>query len=569
MTSPSEIASSPDSRAALRQERDRFVALAFCWADVLLELDPAKNLVFVTGATFPLLGLKPEDLVGKAFTDLAAKDAKAIAAKLLRMAERRGRIENTEIHLAGKAGATPRVSVAGYRLDDFGGHYFLALRSDPEALTSAHGEVLHRDLTTGLYDSKSFSEIAGERIAAARAVGEEAEMTLISLSGYDVLEDRLGRAQEAELHSTIGTTLRANSIDGDSAAEIGDGRYGLIHEGSLNVTDLEQQIARIVREADPTGNGVTVESATVDVGDSAMTDEELASGLVYAINKFRSARGSDFSLRDFSTNLTNMVGQAVQSVSDFRQVVESEEFEIAFHPIVDLRTGKIHHFEALVRFLAATPDASPFEYITFAEETGLIGNFDIAMANKVVDWLKHAPDEGFGVAVNISGQSMENMAFLTRLSSLLERNVWARPRLMFEITESARISNLAAANRFIQSLRGQGYKVCLDDFGAGAASFQYLSALEVDVVKLDGSAIQNAQRAPKGRVFLTALVRLCRDLGVQTIAEMVDNNSALQFVRECGVDFAQGYLFGRPNTNIAKFSEMRFVEMIADRKFGR
>ena len=500
MNTPSGIESAPDSRSSLRHERDRFVALAFCWADVLLELDPEKRVIFATGATFPLLGLKPDDLTGRPFIDLADKEAKDVAVKLLRMAEQRGRIENAEIHLAGRAGATPRVSVAGYRLDDFGGHYFLALRSDPEALTSAHGEPLHRDLATGLYDSKSFSEIAGERIAAARAAGEEAGMTLISLSGYDILEDRLGRAQEAELHSTIGTTLRANSIDGDSAAEIGDGRYGLIHESSVDVNALELQIAQIVREVDPAGQGVTVESATVDVGDSAMTDEELANGLVYAINKFRSARGSDFSLRDFSTNLTNMVGQAVQSVSDFRQVVESEEFEIAFHPIVDLRNGRIHHFEALVRFLGASPDTSPFEYITFAEETGLIGNLDIAMATKVVKWLKRAPDEGFGVAVNISGQSMENMAFLNRLSELLEKNVWARPRLMFEITESARISNLTAANRFIQSLRGQGYKVCLDDFGAGAASFQYLSALEVDVVKLDGSAIQNAQRAPKGGV---------------------------------------------------------------------
>ena len=64
-------------------------------------------------------------------------------------------------------------------------------------------------------------------------------------------------------------------------------------------------------------------------------------------------------------------------------------------------------------------------------------------------------------------------------------------------------------------------------------------------------------------------MRLCRDLGVQTTAEMIDNNSALQFVRECGVDFAQGFLFGKPNTNIAKFSEMRYVEMIADRKYRR
>ncbi|NQV55146.1 MAG: EAL domain-containing protein [Rhodospirillales bacterium] len=106
------------------------------------------------------------------------------------------------------------------------------------------------------------------------------------------------------------------------------------------------------------------------------------------------------------------------------------------------------------------------------------------------------------------------------------------------------------ANRFFQTLRKDGYKVCLDDFGAGAASFQYLATLEVDVVKLDGSAIKNALVANQGRAFLTALVRMCQDIGVETVAEMIDDQEILDFVRSCGVDYVQGFFFGKPSKEI-------------------
>ena len=126
---------------------------------------------------------------------------------------------------------------------------------------------------------------------------------------------------------------------------------------------------------------------------------------------------------------------------------------------------------------------------------------------------------------------------------------------MFEITESSRIADLVTANRFFQTLRDEGYEVCLDDFGAGAASFQYLASLEVDVVKLDGSAVKNALMARKGKAFLSALARLCKDIDVQTIAEYIDDDDTLKFVRDCGVDYVQGFMFGEPSTDIEVFDE--------------
>jgi len=185
----------------------------------------------------------------------------------------------------------------------------------------------------------------------------------------------------------------------------------------------------------------------------------------------------------------------------------------------------------------------------------------------VVQWLAKAPrQQNVSVAVNLSGNSVTSLPYIAGLHGLLKENPWTRNRLMFEITESARMEDLTAASRFIQGLRGEGYEVCLDDFGAGAANFQYLSTLEVDVVKLDGSAVRNAQRAVKGEAFLKALVNLCRNLGVATIAEMIDDKKGLAFVRNCGVDYVQGYLFGKPSQDIRHFDKSRTDSLFPDRR---
>ena len=151
------------------------------------------------------------------------------------------------------------------------------------------------------------------------------------------------------------------------------------------------------------------------------------------------------------------------------------------------------------------------------------------------------------------------------LNSLLMQNPWTRQRLIFEITESSRVEDLEGANAFIQSLRKLGYMMCLDDFGAGASNFEYLSKIEVDFVKLDGAAVRHAVQARKGKAFLKALVTLCEQLGVSTVAEMVEDEHTLAFVRDCGIHFVQGYVFGMPAADIRDFSELQFRRLTAGR----
>jgi EAL domain-containing protein (putative c-di-GMP-specific phosphodiesterase class I) len=242
-------------------------------------------------------------------------------------------------------------------------------------------------------------------------------------------------------------------------------------------------------------------------------------------------------------------------VNIVQRVTPAADFAAVFQPIVNARTGRIHHYEALARFLGADGALTPHDHIGVAESSGFITVIDLAMVRKIVAWIA---DRGGGkeaprVAVNISGRTLRSLSCLGELDGLLGDNPWLRGRLMFEITESAHPGNLIAANAFLQRLRRRGFLVCLDDFGAGAASFEYLSCLEVDIVKLDGAWLRAARASGNGEAFLRALASLCLDLGIGTVAEMVEDEAALAFARACGVTYVQGFLFGAPAEDIAVF----------------
>jgi EAL domain-containing protein (putative c-di-GMP-specific phosphodiesterase class I) len=210
-------------------------------------------------------------------------------------------------------------------------------------------------------------------------------------------------------------------------------------------------------------------------------------------------------------------------------------------------------------------DESPYEAIAYAEETGRIHEFDIAMVHKIVEWLNTKPrnSDKYRVAVNISANSVDKPEYVNALHTLLKENIWLKDKLMFEITESASIIDSEVANTFIHSLRKQDYHVCLDDFGAGAASFQYLSTLEVDAVKLNGSAIANAQKWHKGKAFLPALADLCNKMGVETIAEWIESDTDFNFVKECGIKYVQGFLFGKPSLDADDFKQLPSSHLFA------
>ena len=540
-----------------RAERDRFVALAFCWADFLLELDQFHVITFAGGPWKSLVGKTPKELRGMPIENLVLADDRDLLNSLLNVARRHGRIEDVNIRFNGQARTGMEIGFAGYYLEDLDNHYYLAMRVSRTASAGLVAGGHHRGDNSKLFDADSFADVLGGKIKSGDTADNQ--LTFINMPGLENLKSRMSEEEQAELSKALGLYLRANSIDGDSAAQIEDGKFGLVHANDLDIKSLESQLAGVTQKLDPKKEGITVETATLDVDAGNVSEEDLANGLVYAINQFKDQGNGKFNIKSLSSNLSEMVKDASNKVSTFKSIVAHKKFNLVYHPIINVQTGVVHHYEALTRF---QPGVSPFEIITMAEEMGLIPEFDLAVVHKGLEFINTLPrNSKTSIAVNISGQSVASEIYVKELHQILKENKWARGKLLFEITESAKMDDLEQANNFIQSLRSEGYHVCLDDFGAGAASFGYLMALEVDVVKLDGPVVKDAQKFVRGKALLESMATLCKNLGIETIGEMVDNKEGLDFVRKCGIDYAQGYLFGEPNADVNTFNMGKFAHL--------
>jgi len=534
----------------MRSERDRFLAFAFCRNDLLVELDSDAKVHFLGGPSEPLLGAKAGELTGKPFVELVSEDDGVLVQQLLKAADRGERMKRSFVTLLGADGRPRgRYELNGYKFGDMAGHYFLALRSNLEEQSGDSG----RDDETGLLNQGDFANAAAEKVKKLRDAGEDVEITLVNMPELDELRSRLGEKDEKELLDKLAARIQASSVSGDTAGRIGETSFGLVHDSSFDLSLMQTQLEELAKSMDPDGKGVSIDAAKAEFGPE-LSEEDMTAGLLFAMNRMREEDRGNLKMSDIAGQLNSLAEEAAKYVGTFTAAVDAEEFDLAFQPIANSKTGDVHHFEVLARFRLAEGE-SPYQYIVFAEETNRIHTFDLAVVKKVVAWLKRQPINTTRVilAINISGRSVSRPEYVDGLMGVLDDNRWLTDKLMFEITESARLDDMRAANDFIQSIRDRGFHVCLDDFGAGAASFQYLSSLDVDVVKLDGPAVKNAIAMPKGRAFMSALAELCEKLNIETIAEMIETPEELKFVRECGVDYVQGYLIGKPDQDIKKF----------------
>ncbi|MBI3453272.1 MAG: EAL domain-containing protein [Rhodospirillales bacterium] len=525
--------------ASLKAERDRFVAFAFAAADLLLEVDDTGVIRFTTGASQSLTNQAPDDLVGRQFLDLLSPLDRPLVKVLLGSLARGGRISPIAVRLA--ADSAGAVVLGGCRLPDEQRFYHLSLSVPMPGLPVADRPGT-RDEQTGLFAKDEFARLATKRIQAG--IDPAPTLTLFRLDGLDAMRARVDDELSAGFLAAVGRHLRAHSAGGDAAGQIDDGRYGVLHNDRLDPDILARQISDLAAGIDPGGEGVGVSALTVDVARGSLGEVDVGRALVYSLNKFAANKDGAFAIASLADGLKGVLGETVERVAELRSTIGAGRFSLVFQPIVALATHDIHHYEALSRF----PDnASPAEVVAFAEQVGVVAEFDLAVCARVIHLIE---ERGVAasppIAVNISGRSFESAAFIAELEALLAAHPGVAGRLMFELTESAAVVHVETTRKILKSLRKRGFKVCLDDFGAGAASFHYLHAFAVDFVKIDGKYVKDAIAKSRDKALLRSIAALCREIGVHTIAEMVETDAQAAEIKSLGVHFGQGYLFGRP-----------------------
>lgn len=508
----------------------RLLGLAFANADMLLEIESGGVILLALGAAQATLGADEKTLVGRSWRELVVEADRAMLEALFAGLEDGARRPPLIVRVAGQPGRA--VAFTARRLPDNEGRISCAVLSAPPPQAAGTSD--------GLLERDGFEAITRSLMDAAKATGQQLELAMVELAGLADARESLGDEAGAALDRHVAGALRAESHQGSAAARLGEDRFVLLREQGENPATMVKRLTRVVATC---AGGQSLGAAAHAVPLESGSPARLARALRYALDDFIAEGLKDVPPVSLSQAMDRSVRRTLTRAGELGAAVSQRRFTLAYQPVVNIQTGVAHHHEALVRF---DDGGSPFTMVRMAEEFDLIEELDQAVVEQVVRQLKGDRTGKLRLAANISGRSIGSEVFVGGLERLIKADARLKDRLIFEITESAAIDDLDLANRHIQSLRGLGCKVCLDDFGAGAASFAYLQRLKVDVVKIDGRYVRDLASDGRDGALVRHLVRLCNELKVKTVAEMVETPEIEDAARKAGVDFAQGWLYGRP-----------------------
>ncbi len=228
-----------------------------------------------------------------------------------------------------------------------------------------------------------------------------------------------------------------------------------------------------------------------------------------------------------------------------RKAMQNNSLRLSYQPIIESASGRITHYEALLRVIGKDGKlSSAGPLIPVAERMGLIDDIDRMVLEMVVKELEQAAN--VILAFNVSNLTTDNAAWLDHCRSLLQDKPEIASRIIVEITETAAQQDLRSTAYFVACLQEMGCQVALDDFGSGYTSFRQLKALSVDMVKIDGAFIRDLADNSDNRFFVKTLLDFTNGFGLKAVAEYVENGETAKMLMQLGVQYMQGYYFAKP-----------------------
>ena len=511
----------------------RFLGFAFASADMLFEIDPDGKVVFAMGATQRVLGIDQAQAVGCSWREFIADDDHDLIAALiegLSAADRRGPVK-IEMRPRNTRKIRRYAGFSACRLPQVAPNISCVL-SLAQAMGGA--QVSPGSGENRMHEHASFMAATRQLLDSAREAGLDLDLELVQLKGLEEAASLVDGEEAEAMMRRVTAAVRAESFFGHGAAKLGEDQFAVVRNRADAPDNL---LNRLQKAAAAAGVEVDANSASLTLAPEAATLHTMRA-LRFALDSFLKS-GPQKGKAAFQTVLEN----TVQEAHAFTALVKEKRFKLVFQPVVELESAELQYFETLVRL---GEDSSPAKAIRLAEELELIVDLDLAVTERVIRKLNSEGNSRLRLSCNISARSLVQSAFMGQFLKMISAETGLSDRLIFEITESSAFDDLDLANTGIQRIRQHGYAVCLDDFGASGASISNLRSLSVDSVKIDGQYARDVAGSGRDSALVRHLTQLCDELGVLTIAEMVETAEAATVLGELGVRYGQGWRFGRP-----------------------
>jgi diguanylate cyclase (GGDEF)-like protein len=541
--------SSPALVAALE---DIFVAVALVTISVGLVLPGmiAHTAGQVAEAADRLANGTLADLTN-AMESLASGDLNAARARI--------DSQRVVVHSADELGA---MAVSFNTMQDEVARTAVALGGARENLRSSRRHLEHlaaTDPLTGLWNRRHFEQELDREVADTSLRGQPtatAALLVLDLDNFKYVNDSHGHAVGDVVLQQVATLLAERLRATDVIARLGGDEFAVLLR---NVP-----VTRVVAIARELGEVIRDSRFTVEAG------EQLRLSVSIGITTFGSADdltpaellvNADIAMYDAKEAGRDRVSLAAPDIHQeraktrqtwlqhIREALDSDRLELHAQPILHLGSGQVTQHELLLRMRSPSGELiPPGAFIDIAERSGAIRDIDLWVVRTACRMIREERLRGrvSRMEVNVSGVSVSDPEFLELIRPELVALGELATDLVFELTETAAVTNLAHANAFAAGIEPFGCGLALDDFGVGFGSFYYLKHLPCQYLKIDGEFIRALSSSPTDQVFVRAMVKLARGLGKQTIAEFVEDEDTLRLITQLGVDFAQGYHVGRP-----------------------
>jgi len=440
------------------------------------------------------------------------------------------------------------------------GAFGLALVRDLSAQQELEKIIQHNNLydpLTGLPNR----ELLVDRISHVmnrnkRQPEENFGVLFVDVDRFKNLNDSVGRVQGDQLLIELSKRLARSLRPGDTVARIGGDEFTILLENIKSVADATRVSERIREELiEPTNIDGQEVIMSVSIGivtsESGYEDpEELLRDADTAMHRAKSLGKGRHHI--FDREMHNRVTNLLSLEQDLRRALDRQEFWVAYQPIINLKTGKIHGVEALLRWNHSERGfISPGDFIPLAEECGVIlslGQWVLGESCKQAQGWHNQFNENppLHLSVNVSSKQFADPKLVKKVQNLLKESQLNPEALSLEITESVVMEKSDEATDALANLQNLGIRLHMDDFGTGYSSLAYLHRFPMDALKIDRSFIMRMDQGDRTIELVRTIINLARTQRLSVVAEGVETQKHLDTLRALGCDYAQGYFFSKP-----------------------
>ncbi len=555
----------------LDQERSFVSSLLNTAQVVILTQDQDGRIGLANRYARKVTGYELVDLVGRPFKNLLSPvDANAAGNELKKLLSRDSAYYSHESELLCANGQ--RLQLAWFHSslnsEQEGGAVVLSAGLDITERKHAERRIAwlaDHDPLTGLVNRRRFEDVLQLALRAGLDQGKPGgALMYIDLDQFKLINDTLGHSSgDRVLEAFAGNLARLGDTIAPGrktmAARLGGDEFAIIVENVDRASAMEaaehlrEDLNRLEYVA---GNEVFRITSSIGVAlypEHGVGFQELMQNADLAMYQAKSLGEGRVQLFSGDEAMRMRMVRRMRWKERIDEALAGNGLVVMFQPIMDLQTDRVTHYEALVRMRGSGDELIlPGDFIPIAEATGQITRIDCRVLELVfMAWkkLRHSGCiTGLGMHVNLSARAFQTSEWWMLLNDLLDACEADPSELVFEITETAAVTDLKDARTLMDAVRAKGCRFALDDFGVGFSSFNYVKELPVDLVKIDGTFITRLVEHHDCQVVVKALVDVAAGFGKQTVAEFVDSEETLSMLKELKVDFAQGFHVGRPIT---------------------